>query len=71
LIALVSSVGRKALDEVASLELGAPSATVWQSFWSSTELAMAVASSKCSRLQVYACWKEPLTVISFGPASLA
>jgi hypothetical protein len=45
---LVSSVGRKVLDEVGSLELGALSITIRRSYWSSTELA----SSKFSWLQV-------------------
>jgi hypothetical protein len=67
-ITLVSSVGQNALDEVGSLVSGVLSFTIRRSFWSSAELAMAVASLKCSRQQAYACSKEPLSVMtSFSP----
>jgi hypothetical protein len=61
-IALVSLVGRKALDEVGSLESGAPSITMRRSFWSSTELVMAGTEGFgcCERApptgQEAACW---------------
>ena len=66
--ALVSSSGRKAVEEVGLLQSGTAGVDDSLSYGSSDKLMTAVVSSKCSRSHVKACEKALLTVMTpFGP----
>ena len=66
--ALVSSSGRKAIEEVGLLQFETAGVDDSPSYGSSDELMTVMASSKCSRSHVKACEKALLTVMTpFGP----
>ena len=67
--ALVSSSGRKAIEEVGLLQSGTTGVDESLSYGSSVELMTAVVSSKCSQSHVMACEKALLTMMTpFGPS---
>ena len=65
---LVSSSGRKAVEEVGLLQFGTVGVDDSPSCGSSNELMTAVASLKCSRSHMKACENAlPTVMMSFGP----